>query len=87
MACSLCLLGSSLAGEKLFKLVENLWHRAGRAGVDRFRRGIKIVHSQQRLACGFLKGHRGDGLAGVTLLVGPNEARRRVDGAGDYRGG
>jgi hypothetical protein len=33
------------------------------------------VHHQQRLAGGFIEGHRCDGLAVVTLLVGPNEAR------------
>src|SRR5437868_7785510 len=40
----------SQADEKLLKLVERFRHRARRSGVDRFLRGIQIVHHQQCLA-------------------------------------
>src|SRR4051812_14137039 len=35
------------------------------------------MHDQQRLACVFIESYRGDGLAVVTFVVGPNEARVR----------
>ena len=45
--------------------------------VESFLRGIELVQDQQRLATLFLEGHRGDGPAAATFLVGPDEARVR----------
>src|SRR5687768_11997594 len=47
----------------------------GDGGVERFLRGIEVVHDDLCLAASFFEGHRGDG-AVRALVIAPGEARR-----------
>ena len=46
----------------------------GDGGVERFLRGIEVVHEYPCLAASFFEGHRGDG-AVRALVITPGDAR------------
>src|SRR5262249_47967444 len=67
------------ADDKLVQLLERLFHRTFHPfeRVERFLRGIEIVHDHERLATLLLEGPRGHGPAVIAFLIGPDEARMR----------
>jgi hypothetical protein len=69
------------SGEKPVQLLERLAHSTGAPGsdgsVERFLRGIKVPHDDERLATPFFKRHRGDRASFSCFIIRPNEARVR----------
>src|SRR4051812_42208564 len=68
----------SEVGEKLLQLLELLAPPARASGgdrvVERFLRGIKVVHGDQSLASPVLEGRRGDRPIPVPFMLGQDEA-------------